>query len=154
MVDHQARHHVFGQRVVAGARLRVDEGEVPVLLEREVPHVGELEAQGPHHFAVLRPPHDAPVPERDLLLEVPEHLGQQGRGGEGVRVGVVVREDQPAAGLLARRDVGFERRVPLPGNLADHARKIFPGLRMPWGSKLAFTRRINSRAGGDATSGR
>jgi hypothetical protein len=96
------------QRVVAGLGLGVDEGDDRELAQVEVVDGLVLEAEHRDHGPVLGAADDAAA--RDDAGHVGLGLGEQAQrlgGGHRVRVGVVVREDEPGAAPSDPR----ERRV-------------------------------------------
>jgi hypothetical protein len=107
VVDHQVGDNRLGQLVVAGARLRVDEGEMTVTGPVERAHVLQGEAKAAHHLAVLGPPDDAAVRDGRLAAERrAQDARQNGGRGQGVGIRIVVGEDQP--GASRRADMGRE----------------------------------------------
>ncbi len=119
VVEHQLGHHPVGELAVAGEGLGVHQGEAPVELEVQMPQVGELRAQDLEELPVLRPTHDPGVGQGHLLLEaVAEDPPQDRRRGDGVRVRVVVGEDQPppvavrATDQLGELAVALARALP------------------------------------------
>ena len=121
VVDHQLGDDVVGELVVAGPRLGVDEGEAGVLLQAQVAQMAEAEAEGAHHRLVLGAADEAAVGEGHPLAEgAPQHPAEDRRRGQGVGVGVVVGEHQPAPVAPAARHPLLQLGEALPGQLGDH----------------------------------
>ena len=95
VVDDDMRRHVGGQRVVAGAGLRVNQGNTGGALEDGFGQRSQWSSQIAHQRLVLGAPDDSLV--GDLHREgraLVQQLLQTERAGDGVGVGVVVRQDQ------------------------------------------------------------
>src|SRR3954470_3154800 len=123
MVDDDVRDDAGRELVVAAARLRVYQGEVAVALEAEVADVAEGQAQALHHLLIFGPADEAAVRHGDLLAAgLAQHPGQDLCGGESVGIGVVVRQHEPAPGLLLALDERLQGGKAVPGGLGDQPR--------------------------------
>ena len=105
--------------VLADCRARVRRGEtrsasrraVAVVLATWVIALAVVAVGAGSYPAVvmLGPADDAPVGQGHPLLEaVAEDAAEEGRGGDGVRIGVVVGEDQPAPSVSREGDQDVE----------------------------------------------
>ena len=122
VIDHQVGLELGRQLVVAGARLGVHQGETLVALEAQVADVADLEVQAAHHLAVLGAADDAAVGGGGALLErAAQQVAEQDGRGEGVGIGVVVRQDEPALALASFPPEALRQHgEPLAGGLRDH----------------------------------
>ena len=101
VIEHHRDLPSGGQRVVAGARLRVDQRNKVLVIEMKVPRRRHGQFQLPNHRAVLCPADD--TAESDPRRHIRHRMGEFQEGesaGERIRVGVVVGQDeQPLASL-------------------------------------------------------
>ena len=125
VVDHEVRHDPLGELRVAGPGLAVDQREVLVVAPLQVPQMRQLQLQAAHHLPVLGPPDHAAVGDRRPAPEAPPEDQRQHRGRrQGVRVGVVVGEYQPAGAGRSGFDLSGEGGESRPRLVARHRVRI------------------------------
>jgi hypothetical protein len=112
VVDDHVREVARRQGVVPLLRLGVDHGDEVVLVEDDARDGNDRELQDAHEGAVLRPADDAAVSDDRLHSgELVEEVRERDARRDGVRVRVVVREDERALVRAGVADQAVELRL-------------------------------------------